>query len=40
MATEPTIGPARVGEAKQILKLQFLCYQSEAALYEKHSIPR
>lgn len=33
------IGPARVREAEQILKLQFLCYQSEADLYENHSIP-
>lgn len=39
MATEPTIGPARVDEAEQILKLQYLCYQSEAAIYDDYSIP-
>ena len=39
MKTEPAIGPARASDAEQILKLQFLCYQSEAALYEDHSIP-
>ena len=33
------IGPARVGEAQQILKLQYLCYQSEAAIYDDWAIP-
>lgn len=39
MATQTVVGPARVGEAEQILKLQYLCYQTEAALYEDHSLP-
>lgn len=39
MATGYVIEPARVSEAEQILKLQFLCYQGEAALYEDYSIP-
>ncbi len=34
-----TIEPARVRDAEQILKLQYLCYQSEAALYDDDSIP-
>jgi len=33
-----TIGPARVREAEYILKLQYLCYQSEAALYDDYTI--
>jgi len=33
------IGPARVGEAEQILKLQRLCYQTEAALYGDWALP-
>jgi len=33
------IGPARVGEAQQILKLQYLCYQSEATIYDDWAIP-
>ena len=34
-----TIGPARVGDAEQILKLQYLCYQDEVALYDDWSLP-
>lgn len=34
-----TIEPARVRDAEHILKLQYLCYQSEAALYDDDSIP-
>ena len=37
--TDIAIGPARVGEAQQILKLQYLCYQSEAAIYDDWAIP-
>ncbi len=33
------IGPARVREAEQILKLQYLCYQSEAALHDDYTLP-
>jgi ribosomal protein S18 acetylase RimI-like enzyme len=33
------IGPARVGEAEQILKLQRLCYRTEAALYDDWALP-
>jgi ribosomal protein S18 acetylase RimI-like enzyme len=33
------IGPARVGEAEQILTLQRLCYQTEAALYDDWALP-
>jgi hypothetical protein len=36
--TEVAIHRARVGEAEQILKLQYLCCQSEAALYDDYSI--
>ena len=36
---EPTIEPARVRDAEQILKLQFLCYQTESALYDDYAIP-
>ena len=39
MATGYAIGPERVGEAEQILKPRFVCYQGEAALYGDHSIP-
>jgi ribosomal protein S18 acetylase RimI-like enzyme len=37
--TEVAIRSARVGEAEQILKLQYLCGQSEAALYDDYSMP-
>jgi ribosomal protein S18 acetylase RimI-like enzyme len=37
--TDVVIGPARVGEAEQILKLQRLCYQTEAALYDDWTLP-
>jgi ribosomal protein S18 acetylase RimI-like enzyme len=33
-----TISPAREDDAERILKLQFLCYQSEAELYGDYSI--
>ncbi len=33
------IGPARVEEAEQILKLQRLSYQTEAALYDDWTLP-
>ncbi len=33
------IRPVRVGDAENILKLQFLCYKSEAALYEDYALP-
>lgn len=39
MATDPTIGLARVDEAEKILKLQYLCYQSEAEIYDDYSLP-
>jgi ribosomal protein S18 acetylase RimI-like enzyme len=35
---EPIILPARVREAEAILKLQYLCYQTEAALYDDYTI--
>lgn len=35
----PITGQARPGEAEQILGLQRLCYQSEAALYDDYRIP-
>jgi hypothetical protein len=35
---EPIILPARVREAEAILKLQYLCYQTEAALYDDSTI--
>ncbi len=38
MDTSIVIGPARVREAEHILKLQYLCYQSEAALYDDYAI--
>ncbi len=36
---EIVIGAARPDEAEAILKLQYLCYQREAALYDDYSIP-
>lgn len=33
------IGAAKVGEAEQILKLQYLRYQSEAVIYDDWTIP-
>ena len=39
MAVYPTIGQSHVDEAEQILKLQYLCYQSEAAIYDGYSLP-
>ncbi len=33
------IQPARIRDAEQILKLQYLCYQPEAARYEDWSLP-
>ncbi len=38
-AMDVVIRPASVGEAGQILDLQRLCYQSEAAIYDDWSIP-
>ena len=35
---EPIIAQARVRDAEAILKLQYLCYQTEAALYEDYTI--
>ncbi len=35
---EPIILPARVRDAESILKLQYLCYQSEAALYDDYTL--
>jgi len=35
---DTVIGPAERREAEQILKLQYLCYQSEAALYDDYTI--
>ncbi len=32
------IGPARVRDAESLLKLQYLCYQSEAALYDDYAL--
>lgn len=34
-----TIQPATIAEAEEILALQYLCYQSEAELYNNYSIP-
>jgi hypothetical protein len=31
---EVATGPTDVSEAEQILKLQYLCYQSEATIYD------
>jgi ribosomal protein S18 acetylase RimI-like enzyme len=36
---EIRIGPALVEEAEQILELQYLCFQSQAALYDDWSLP-
>jgi hypothetical protein len=36
---QPVIGPAERREAEQVLALQVLCYQSEAALYDDWTIP-
>ena len=38
MGMSVTISAATEQDAEQILKLQFLCYQSEAALYGDYSI--
>ncbi|WP_030413090.1 GNAT family N-acetyltransferase [Streptomyces sp. NRRL S-1448] len=38
MGTSVTISAATDEDAEQILKLQYLCYQSEAALYDDYSI--
>lgn len=35
---EPVIVQARVRDAEAILKLQYLCYQTEAALYDDYTI--
>ena len=35
---EPIILPAHVREAEAILKLQYLCYQTEAVLYDDYTI--
>jgi GNAT superfamily N-acetyltransferase len=35
----PIITAARVGDAESILKLQYLSYQSEAALYNDYALP-
>jgi hypothetical protein len=34
---EPIIIPARIRDAESILKLQYLCYQREAALYDDYT---
>lgn len=39
MTDDVAIGAAKVGEAEQILKLQYLCYQSEAAIYDDWTLP-
>ena len=36
---EPIIAQARVREAEAILKLQYLCYQIQAALYNDYTLP-
>ncbi|KUL34129.1 acetyltransferase [Streptomyces sp. NRRL F-4489] len=38
MGTSVTISTATDDDAEQILKLQYLCYQSEAALYDDYAI--
>lgn len=38
MGMSVTISPAREDDAERILKLQYLCYQSEAELYGDYSI--
>ncbi len=37
-ASEVHLEPLRFHDAEQLLKLQFLCYQSEAALYDDYNI--
>jgi ribosomal protein S18 acetylase RimI-like enzyme len=34
-----SIGPARAGEAEQILKLQYLCFRYQAAIYDDWAMP-
>jgi GNAT superfamily N-acetyltransferase len=36
---EPIIVPARVRDAETLLKLQYLCYQTQAALYNDYTLP-
>ncbi|WP_220208466.1 GNAT family N-acetyltransferase [Reticulibacter mediterranei] len=36
---EPIIMQARVRDAETILKLQYLCYQTQAALYNDYTLP-
>jgi len=36
---ETIVVPAEIHEAGEILKLQYLCYRSEAAIYDDYSIP-
>jgi ribosomal protein S18 acetylase RimI-like enzyme len=36
---ELLVVPARVRDAEALLKLQYLCYQTEAALYDDYTIP-
>lgn len=36
---EPIIVAARVRDAEAILKLQYLCYQTQAALYNDYTLP-
>ena|SRR5690348_11581419 len=36
---EPIIAQAWVREAETILKLQYLCYQTQAALYDDYTLP-
>ncbi|NGN65586.1 GNAT family N-acetyltransferase [Streptomyces sp. A7024] len=38
MGTSVTISTAVDGDAEQILKLQYLCYQPEAALYDDYNL--
>lgn len=38
MGTSVTISAATDQDAEQILKLQYLCYQQEAALYDDYAI--
>lgn len=38
MGMSVTISAARAQDAEQILKLQYLCYQSEAELYGDYGI--
>lgn len=39
MTLDPSIEPARIGDAEQILELQHLCYQAEAERYDDYTIP-